>query len=68
MENNAVQVDQSKWGRKGGQQEEMVIERDSKGIKDGLKLHIMEVLCTNQAGRVTWLNTINVEELVRIFK
>lgn len=46
VENKAVQADWSKWRGKVDSKE-MVLWRDSKGRKDGLKLCIMEFLYIN---------------------
>lgn len=35
LENKAVQPEWSTWGWKGGQQEELVIGKESEGIEDG---------------------------------
>lgn len=46
MENKAVQADWSRlWGKVSSK--EMVIQKDSKGTKNGLELFIMEFLYIN---------------------
>lgn len=43
--------------------------RDSKGVKDGLKLYIMEFcIFSRLRSNMGLINAINMEELLRIFK